>query len=48
MHSLNELRESVQSILRLSAAFLRGLEGKRRAVTDQSPIFFLIFIARSS
>ena len=41
MHSLTELRESVQSILRLSAAFLRALEGKRRAVTGQCPNFYL-------
>jgi len=40
MHSLTALRESVQSILRLSAAFLRGLEGKRRAVTGQSSNFY--------
>jgi len=37
MHSLTELRALVQSILRLSAAFLSGLEGKGRAVTGQCP-----------
>jgi hypothetical protein len=39
MHSLTELRESVQFILRVSAAFLRGLEGKRNAVTDSVNFF---------